>query len=608
MLHLYELYRKVLDVLPGNAKRFLTWYSIALGVLAILDAAALGILAIVISPLISQTTITLPIVGEVGGAGLIGAIALVCALIVLKGVGAVVLLRVATRRFAKYELELGTMLFESFTALPWTQRLKKNSSDIVRLTDGSVGAIVAGFLLPGSTVLGEMMSFVAIVIVLAVAQPVVAIITLLYMGVLGLLLYLVVARRSRAAGATNLKYTLKTSRLITEMVGALKEVTLRNKLSEVSDVVRAGRVHSSRARADVQYYGQVPRYVLESGIVGGFVLVGLAGFIGGGLEQALAAIAMFGLAGFRVAPSIVRVQTIVNKMTANAPHAELVLREIHGGDAAKAEVQRADSQVLPEHPHEVALEDVTFSYEPGSAPALRSISLRIPFGTTAAFVGSSGAGKSTMVDLVLGLISPTTGVIEIDSVELASVRKAWRGRVGYVPQDVALFDATVAQNVALSWTDEIDRERVREVLQQAQLLDIVESRPGGIDGPIGERGLSLSGGQRQRLGIARALYSRPLVLVMDEATSALDTQTEAAVTRAIGELQGEVTVILVAHRLSTIRNADTIFFLRDGEVEAQGTFTELVRTVPDFAEQAALSGLAGNELETDSTSEEPREN
>lgn len=591
MKALFKLYRDVLNILPGNAKRFLTSYSIGLGTLAILDAAALGVLAIVITPLISQTTITLPIVGEVGGPGLIGAIALVCVLIVVKGVGAVLLLRIATKRFAVYELELGTMLFESFTALPWTSRLKKNSSDIVRLTDGSVGAIVAGFLLPGSTVLGESMSFIAVVAVLAVAQPVVAVITLVYMGLLGVLLYIVVAKRSRAAGKTNLKYTLRTSRLITEMVSALKEVTLRNKLGEISDVVRAGRFHSSHARANVQFYGQVPRYVLESGIVGGFVLVGIAGFVGGGVEQALAAIAMFGLAGFRVAPSIVRVQTIVNKMTANAPHAELVLREIKEGESAKRSIAESDTASLPDKPEAITLRGVSFSYGNDDSLALDSADFTVPFGATVAFVGSSGAGKSTMIDLILGLISPTIGTVSVDGIDLGTIRRAWRSRVGYVPQDVALFDATVAQNVALSWTDDVDRERVREVLAQAQLLETIEARPGGIDAPIGERGLSLSGGQRQRLGIARALYGRPLVLVMDEATSALDSRTEVAVSRAISELQGEVTVLLVAHRLSTIKDADQIYFLRDGRVDAQGTFSELVRDVPDFAEQAALSGL-----------------
>jgi ATP-binding cassette subfamily C protein len=213
-------------------------------------------------------------------------------------------------------------------------------------------------------------------------------------------------------------------------------------------------------------------------------------------------------------------------------------------------------------------------------------------GRSLAFVGSSGSGKTTLVDLILGLISPSSGAIALDGEPLADVLAAWRTRVGYVPQDVALFDASIAQNVALTWEDDFDPEKVRDALRRAQLLDLVESRPGGIDAPVGDRGLALSGGQRQRLGIARALYIDPLVLVLDEATSALDSTTESQVAAAIQELRGDVTVIAVAHRLSTIRDSEQICFMKDGRLTARGTFDELVETVPEFAAQAALAGLA----------------
>jgi ATP-binding cassette subfamily C protein len=174
------------------------------------------------------------------------------------------------------------------------------------------------------------------------------------------------------------------------------------------------------------------------------------------------------------------------------------------------------------------------------------------------------------------------------------VLRQWRGRVGYVPQRVALFDGTIAQNVALTWTDdEIDRERVAYALERAQLGSLIADRTGGIDERIGERGVSLSGGQQQRLGIARALYTDPLVLVLDEATSSLDTKTEDEVTRAIKELQGEVTLISVAHRLSTIKDYDRVCYLDDGVIVAHGTFAEVARQHPAFGEQVALAGLAG---------------
>jgi ATP-binding cassette, subfamily B, bacterial PglK len=233
-----------------------------------------------------------------------------------------------------------------------------------------------------------------------------------------------------------------------------------------------------------------------------------------------------------------------------------------------------------------------FQYSADATAALKGVSLKIPFGSTVAFVGASGSGKSTMVDLLISLLEPTEGTISVDGSSLTEVRSDWRSRVGYVPQDVALFDATIAQNVALTWGDSYDADRVRSALEQAQLWELVSAREGGIHARVGERGLSLSGGQRQRLGIARALYSDPLVLVLDEATSALDTTTEALVMSGLDAIGGGVTKIIVAHRLATIRNADRIFFMQEGEVVGSGTFDELVAKFPEFANQAALAGLA----------------
>ena len=586
------LVNEVLSILPASARRYLIVYSVLLGLLSILDALALGLLALVISPVLSGTTLTLPVLGEVGETGLLLLLGLVCMMIVAKGVLAVALLWGATRRFAKYELEIGSRLFDSYIDAPWVERLKRNSSDVVRLTDGSVGVTISGFLLPVSTLFGEALSFVTVVVVLAVVQPLVAAIALGYLGLLGAILFFWVTKRAREAGRVNLKYTLRTSRLITEMIGAIKEVTLRGKSGEVADVVRSNRVHSTRARSNIQFLGQVPRYVLESGIVGGFVLVGVAGYATGGVTEAITAVALFGLAGFRMAPSIVRFQAVVSQVTANMPHASAVLHEIRRSEnSVKYRVGR-ESLEIPASRKALSFENVSFRYSADQSDAISNVSFTIPFGSTVALVGSSGAGKSTVVDLILGLIEPTEGKLSIDQVDLTKLTKAWRAQVGYVPQDVALFDSSIAQNVALTWGKDFDEVRVRSALEQAQLLDIVEKREDGIHGAVGERGLTLSGGQRQRLGIARALYADPLVLVMDEATSALDTATEAAVTDAVKALHGSKTVITVAHRLSTVQHADQVFFMSNGQVAAQGTFAELVAEVPEFARQAGLAGLA----------------
>ena len=590
-----KVLRELLTVLPTDARRFLIGYTVSLALLAILDAMSLALLALVISPLVTNTPLHLPLIGDVEGVGLFIVLGIVCLLVVLKGVFAVMLLWYATRKFAKYELAIGSRLFDTYIASPWVERLKRNSSDLVRLTDSSIAQTISGVLLPGASLLGEALTFITVVGVLAIAQPLVAVITVVYLGMVGALLYFWVTRRSRQAGRVNLKYSLKVSRLITEMVGALKEITLRNKVNEVAEVVRGNRTYTSRARSNIQFLNQVPRYVLESAIIGGFVLVGVAGYLVGGATYALTAVALFSLAGFRLAPSIVRFQAIISQVTSSLPHAQRVIDEIHISERAVLERNARTSAELPPAPQRLDLKDLGFRYLEKDADAVRDVNISIEFGSTVAFVGASGAGKSTIIDLILGLIEPTSGTIAIDGLPLSEVTHSWRSRVGYVPQDVSLFDGSVAHNVALTWTDDIDRELVRSSLRQAQLLDFVESRPGGIDGDIGERGLSLSGGQRQRLGIARALYARPLILVMDEATSALDTATEAAVTDAIRQLRGSVTIITVAHRLSTVMHADQIFFMSHGRVQAQGTFNELVAAVPEFARQAGLAGLTGPE-------------
>ncbi|WP_403023496.1 ABC transporter ATP-binding protein [Salinibacterium sp. GXW1014] len=586
-----EVYRDFIAVLPSNARRFVNFYSVAQALLALLDAAALGLLALVIAPLSTGAAVTLPLIGALDDTGAIMAIGSVCVLIIAKGVLSSLLLWWATRRLARYELEIGTRLFRSYMAAPWTERLKKNSSDIVRLADSSVNAAVISFILPGATILGEIASLVAVLTVLAIVQPVIAAVTFVYLGIIGVVLYFWIAQRARVAGRVNLQYTLQTGRFITEMVGAMKEITLRNKNAEVVEVVEDSRIHSTRARANAYFLGQVPRFVLESGIIGGFVLVGVVSYFMGGAPMAISAVALFGLAGFRMAPSVIRLQSVLSQMLSAAPHPKAVIEEIHSAERAARSVTSSASSTLPQDPRGLELDSVTFRYSDDAPSAVESVSLIVPFGSTVALVGQSGSGKSTLVDLMLGLIEPSDGRISISGVDLNELTAAWRSRIGYVPQDVILFDGTIAQNVALSWKGEIDRDRVRRVLDQAQLLDLVERREGGIDARVGERGLALSGGQRQRLGIARALYGEPLVLVMDEATSALDTQTEAAVIEAIGALDDDLTIILVAHRLATVQEAEHVVYLEDGRVVGAGTFREVVAAVPKFAQQAALAGL-----------------
>ncbi|HLV54344.1 MAG TPA: ABC transporter ATP-binding protein [Actinotalea caeni] len=594
MAALWRTVRRLLGVLPPGTRRFVVLFATLQSLLAILDVAALGLLAVILAPMLTGGETRLPVLGTIAEPSQFRDVLLVVGLlIVTKSALAIVLQRWATSRFARFEQALGAQLLAGTFRAPWTERLRRNATDIVRSTDVGVGATVSGVLIPFCQLAGELVTFVAVLGVLIVAQPLLASVTVVYFAAVAAGLYVWVLRRAVAAGRDNRTYSARAARLTSEMVHALKEITLRGRGPELEQLVLSVRSRSSRARADQSFLGAIPRYVLEAALIGGLGVGAAIGYAQDGVPGALSAVALFGVAGFRIVPSLTRFQTILAQTGANLPFADQVLTEI---DRSRryTEPPAEPGEPLAPGSRTLRLRDVTFRYPGSTTPAVDGVSLELPFGQTLALVGASGSGKSTLVDLVLGLLQPDSGEILVGEQPLERVLADWRSRVGYVPQDVALFDASVAHNVALTWSDDqIDPERVRRALARAQLLDVVESRPEGIHAPVGDRGLALSGGQRQRLGIARALYDDPLVLVMDEATSALDTSTEAAVTAAIRELAGEISVIVVAHRLATIRHSEQVCFLRDGRLVASGSFAEVVAAVPDFAEQAALAGLVG---------------
>tara|TARA_R100000365_G_C2748490_1_gene80170 strand:- start:8062 stop:9783 length:1722 start_codon:yes stop_codon:yes gene_type:complete len=572
--------------------RFLSLSVLANSFTALLDLVAIALLAVSLNAVISGSDLALPLIGTVTAGAYPWILGVICGLIILKSLLNVVIQWWTTRKFATYEMEIGDRLFDTYIRAPWVDRLKRTTAELVRLADVGIANTISGFLLPVSTLPPLVVTFVSLLAVLFVAQPLTAIMAVAYLGLIALLLYFWIARKAIQAGRVNRDYSLRTATLMTEMVGSLKEITLRDKARAVGDVVHANRIHSTRARANLQFLGVVPRFVIDAALIGGFLLVGGVTVVTSGPEEALAAVALFGVAGFRIVPALTGFQSIFAQALAAAPHAQAVVADIEMAQTYIAKTETIGRSPLPPAPRRLELSDVSFTYPGSETPALHDIELVVPMGSSLALVGASGSGKSTLVDVILGLLTPERGDIKIDDTPLVDVLADWRSRVGYVPQEVTLFDGSVAQNVALTWDDDLDEQRVRQALRRAQLLDTIEARAGGIEGRIGERGISLSGGQRQRLGLARALYTEPLVLVLDEATSALDTKTESDVSAALAELQGEVTLVSVAHRLSTIRHSDQVCFMRDGGIVASGSFDHLVETVPDFAAQAALAGLS----------------
>lgn len=592
MRGLWDALRELLELLPRDARSFLIRYSVSSSALAMLEIVALGLLAMVLGPLASNRPVTLPLLGEIPPAQVVWVLVAACMIMILKSMIALAQQWYVTRRMAQFELTIGDRLFNAYIRAPWLERLKRNSAELVRMADVGIANTTSGLLLPAASLPSQVVTFISVVIVLFVAEPVIAVITLVYLALIAALLYGWVSRRAVANGRRNRDFSFRTATLMTEMVQALKEITLRGKAAEVAEHVSSNRAVAVQARATIGFLGAIPKFVLDSAMILGFLLIGGYGFLTGGPAAGFSAIALFGLASFRMVPSMLQFQGVMTSTASTLPHARAVIRDIKAAEAYIGAAEHVGYGPLADEAKELVFSDVSFTYPGSDTPALEHVDLVIPFGTHIAFVGASGAGKSTMVDLILGLLTPTEGTVRVDDVDLAEVLGTWRARVGFVPQDVALFDGTIGQNIALTWGDAYDRDAADRAAERAQLAAVIRAREGGLDARVGERGLALSGGQRQRLGIARALYSDPVVLVMDEATSALDTHTEDAVTTAISRLRGSVTVITVAHRLATVRHADLICFFADGRLSARGTFDEVVAAAPDFAQQARLAGLA----------------
>lgn len=588
-----ETMKELLPLLPVSARRFIRFFAVASAALSLLDTASLAVLTLVLTQVLSGGSMSLPVIGALPPGWSLPLVLVAAGLMVFKAVLNILLQRWGTRKFAQFEQIIGAQLFDSYIRSSWTDRLSRSTAEVVRMVDVGMANTITGVIIPHTQVPMNIIAFLGALAILVVAQPMTALVAFLYLGAIAVLMYVVVSRHSYRAGYENRLAGVGMARIVHEMISALKEITLRDKAAEVAKTVYKYQSAAAQTRADIRFFQAVPRFMVDIALIGGVILIGAVALaFGGGVQEALAAVAVFAIGGFRMVPAITALQNISNQMNAALTHAEAIVRDIKD---SRGYIERAESigrEPLDENPQLLEITDVSFTYPGASFPAVRDVSISIPIGSTLGIVGASGAGKSTLIDLLLGLLIPSEGQITLDGKNLEDVLAGWRARVGYVPQEVTIFDGSFAQNVALSWSDDdIDEDRVIRALEQAQLLETIQERNKGIHETVGERGVSLSGGQRQRLGIARALYAEPLVLVMDEATSALDSTTEAAVAQAMRELAGEVTVISVAHRLSTIRDSDQICFMKDGTIETIGSFEEVVARSEDFALQATLSGL-----------------
>lgn len=425
-------------------------------------------------------------------------------------------------------------------------------------------------------------------------DPLTAIATFLVFFIIGYILYRFMHVRAGTLGARSSKLNIISNEKIVEVFSSYRESVVRNRRDFYSREIGAYRFDLARTSAEMNFLPYISKYVIETSVILGALLIGAAQFLLQDAAHAVATLAIFLAAGTRIAPAVLRVQqgSVLIRGSMGQAKPTLDLIEALGSTPI---IENTDDKVDVVHEGflaDIRVENVTLTYPHKSEPAIKNVSLTIPTGKSVAFVGPSGAGKTTIIDIFLGVLIPEEGSVQISGLPPELAVAKWPGAVSYVPQDVVIATGTIRENVALGYPlSEATDELVMSALRVAQLERFIASLPQGLDTQVGERGTKISGGQRQRLGIARAMFTRPLLLVLDEATSALDGETESDISEAIRNLRGSTTVIMIAHRLSTVRDADIVIYLDRGRILATGTFEQVRTAVPDFDRQAKLMGL-----------------
>jgi ATP-binding cassette, subfamily B, bacterial PglK len=483
---------------------------------------------------------------------------------------------------------LSNQLVEGYLRWPYAAHLNRSSAELIRNGHQAVKELIDQLLLPLIKVVAEVVIVLGLLAVLVTIAPAATALAVMVVGGAATVLLLFIQPRLKRLGRISHLTSGETLRSLQQSLHGLRDVKLLGRERYFSREYGRSRRRMARAKYLSTTAKQLPPIVIETALLG-FILIyfGMAVARGDQSQETLSILGLFGYAGLRLQPSLQIIASGLNAIKfAAAP-----LEDLHEDLLAVEAIPDGDPHPAP-LPFRSGLEvrDVTFRYEGGDKPALDGVNLAVRPGEQVGICGPTGGGKTTLVDLLTGLLQPTSGTVCVDGLDLRTHDRAWQRNLGVVPQMVFLTDDTVRRNIAFGVADDdVDQQALDDAINSAQLREFVTSLPDGLETVVGERGVRISGGQRQRLAIARALYGRPSVLVFDEGTSALDNTTEALLMESLERLRGDHTIILIAHRLSTVRASDRIVFIQDGRIGGQGTYDELLTTNPDFRLLAAAS-------------------
>ena len=446
-------------------------------------------------------------------------------------------------------------------------------------------------------VLGAAMSQISDAALLAVLltslvllDPLLAFISATIFGTVGFVLNYTMKSKVRRLGEEDTRISIAANELIAQSIGSVREIRVRNKMDYYVAQILETRLKLAGVITELAFIPSISKYVVELTTLIAAVLIGGLSFILQDSRQAITTLAVFMASGLRIAPAVLRIQQNTNMIKSNlgSGAAALALLKSELKSSPEDKVSPSNSEFIPK----VEFTDAFFTYPGATLPAISNLDLIIEPNTVTAITGPSGGGKSTLVDLLLGVLDVQSGTVKISGAKPKVTTQLWPGKIGFVPQDIYIINGSVRQNITMGFEVLLgDDAAVWRCLEKANLAEFVRNLPEGLDSQVGEDGTMLSGGQRQRLGIARSLYTNPQLLILDEATSSLDSINEFEVSKALVELSSSITVIVVAHRLATVRDATKLIYIEMGKKLAEGTFEQVRSEIPNFNLQAEILGL-----------------
>jgi len=492
---------------------------------------------------------------------------LLAAVYILKN-GYLLLLKAVELRFIfNNRLELAGRLMRSYMEKPYTFHLEKNSSEVLERVTFEVNKLY-DLIQYGMELVSDLLIISMVSVFLFWKDPGITLVVVMLLALCSLLYFRLMSGRTEAYGRQNQTYNSRMIQAVHQAMGGIKEIKLMAREEYfVCAYEENGRRYASSLKKS-RFLQDVPRYLIETicvcGVLG-VVLVRL--WMGTEVKALVPHLSVFAIAAFRLLPSVNQVNRLFHNILFLAPSVSRIYEDIRKSDADVEKRKSANPYAELPPADRICFRNVSFRYPRSREEVLSHVDVEIPVGSSTGFVGSSGAGKTTFVDLLLGLLHPDDGGIFYGERDIRDYRESWGRRLGYIPQNIYLADDTIRRNIAFGIPDSlIEEEKIWTALQKAQLADFVNSLEKGLDTEIGEAGVRLSGGQRQRIGIARALYQEPEILVLDEATSALDSETEQAVMEAVEHLQGRCTLLMIAHRTSTLRGCERVYRVQDHRV------------------------------------------